>query len=148
MVGHLGIIGEVEVNGVSREKCGNALYGAYGQDFVCADGKRVMVIGLTGRQWAGLLKVTGMEEAMVALGRRKGQDLRAHFLRPIGDQVHRFVAELGRELGPESRDVCGLVVYPNPGVDDLREALLGLLVYDYCPFGHSDAPFAGYGTNC
>jgi 2-methylfumaryl-CoA isomerase len=64
MLGHLGIIGEVEVNGVSREKCGNALYGAYGQDFVCADGQRVMVIGLTDRQWRGLLNVTGMREAM------------------------------------------------------------------------------------
>jgi 2-methylfumaryl-CoA isomerase len=40
---------------------GNALYGAYGQDFVCADGQRVMVIGLTDRQWRGLVKVTGVD---------------------------------------------------------------------------------------
>ena len=59
MLGHLGVIGEVEVNGTSRPKSGNALYGAYGQDFLCADGKRVMVIGLTDRQWRNLLKVTG-----------------------------------------------------------------------------------------
>jgi 2-methylfumaryl-CoA isomerase len=75
MLGHLGIIGEVEVNGVSREKCGNALYGAYGQDFVCADGQRVMVIGLTDRQWRGLLNVTGMREAMTALEVRLGESL-------------------------------------------------------------------------
>jgi 2-methylfumaryl-CoA isomerase len=75
MLGHLGIIGEVEVNGVSREKSGNALYGAYGQDFVCADGQRVMVIGLTDRQWRGLLNVTGMREEMAALETRLGESL-------------------------------------------------------------------------
>ena len=75
MLGHLGIIGEVAVNGVDRPKGGNSLYGAYGQDFTCADGRRVMVIGLTDRQWRGLVKVTGTAEAMVALGERLGLDL-------------------------------------------------------------------------
>ena len=76
MLGHLGIIGEVAINGRARGKSGNALYGAYGQDFVCADGQRVMVIGLTTRQWRNLLKVTGTEDAMADLGRRLGVDLR------------------------------------------------------------------------
>jgi 2-methylfumaryl-CoA isomerase len=75
MLGHLGIIGEVEVNGVSREKPGNALYGAYGQDFLCADGRRVMVIGLTDRQWRGLLNVTGTREDMAAVETRLGESL-------------------------------------------------------------------------
>ncbi|KPQ17224.1 MAG: mesaconyl-CoA C1-C4 CoA transferase [Rhodobacteraceae bacterium HLUCCO18] len=75
MLGHLGIIGEVEINGVSREKSGNALYGAYGQDFLCADGQRVMVIGLTDRQWRGLLNVTGTREEMAALETRLGESL-------------------------------------------------------------------------
>ena len=75
MLGHLGIIGEVAVNGVSRAKAGNALYGAYGQDFLCADGERVMVIGLTERQWAGLLQATGTTEEMAALAARLGLDL-------------------------------------------------------------------------
>jgi 2-methylfumaryl-CoA isomerase len=67
MLGHLGIIGEVAVNGVDRAKAGNALYGAYGQDFTLACGRRIMVIGLTDRQWRGLVKVTGTAEAMDAL---------------------------------------------------------------------------------
>lgn len=75
MLGNLGIIGEVAVNGVDRPKAGNALYGAYGQDFLCRDGRRVMVIGLTDRQWAGLLKVTGAGEAMAALARELKLDL-------------------------------------------------------------------------
>jgi 2-methylfumaryl-CoA isomerase len=75
-LGHLGIIGEVAVNGVDRPKGGNALYGAYGQDFVCADGRRVMVIGLTDRQWRGLVAATGTGAAMEALAARLGRDLR------------------------------------------------------------------------
>ncbi|MFW5641861.1 MAG: CoA transferase [Roseicyclus sp.] len=75
MLGHLGIIGEVEVNGVTREKAGNALYGAYGQDFLCADGGRVMVVGLTDRQWRGLLNVTGMRGEMASLEGRLGESL-------------------------------------------------------------------------
>lgn len=76
MVGHLGIIGEVVVNGVDREKAGNALYGAYGQDFLCADGARVMVVGLTDRQWRGLVAVLGVEAEIAALEARLGLDLR------------------------------------------------------------------------
>ncbi len=75
MLGNLGIIGEVCVNGVDRPKSGTALYGGYGQDFVCADGRRVMVIGLTGRQWQGLVKATGTQEQITALEQRIGESL-------------------------------------------------------------------------
>ncbi|MGY6549219.1 MAG: CoA transferase [Roseinatronobacter sp.] len=75
MLGHLGIIGEVAVNGTDRPKYGNALYGGYGQDFICADGRRVMVIGLTDRQWRGLVKATGTTDAMTALETRLGESL-------------------------------------------------------------------------
>jgi len=75
MLGNLGIIGEVAVNGVDRPKYGNALYGAYGQDFVTADGRRVMVIGLTDRQWKGLVKATGTGAEMAALAARLGVEL-------------------------------------------------------------------------
>ncbi|GAA0285200.1 2-methylfumaryl-CoA isomerase [Rhodovulum strictum] len=75
MLGNLGIIGEVAVNGVDRPKNGNALYGAYGQDFVCADGERVMVIGLTDRQWRGLVEVTNTGAAIAALEAELGTSL-------------------------------------------------------------------------
>ena len=75
VLGHCGIIGEVMVNKVDRPKYGNALYGGYGQDFLCADGRRVMVIGLTDRQWKSLVKVTGTGVPMAALGSRLGLDL-------------------------------------------------------------------------
>ena len=75
MMANLGLLAEVAVNGVDRPRYGNSLYGAYGQDFVCACGGRVMVVGLTDRQWRGLVKVTGTEGAMVELGRQTGLDL-------------------------------------------------------------------------
>ncbi len=74
-IGHLGLIAEAALTGKPREKSGNALYGAYGQDFVCSDGKRIMVIGLTGRQWDGLVKMTGTGAAMARLGSCTGRDL-------------------------------------------------------------------------
>ncbi len=74
-LGHLGMIGDVALNAQDRGKSGNALYGAYGQDFVCADGRRVMVIGLTDRQWRGICKATGTTEAMASLEQRIGVSL-------------------------------------------------------------------------
>ena len=75
MLGHLGIIGEVAVNGVDRQKGGNSLYGAYGQDFETADGRRIMVIGLTDRQWRGLVKLTGTAAAMARIEADTSYDL-------------------------------------------------------------------------
>ncbi|MGZ8308437.1 MAG: CoA transferase [Rhodoplanes sp.] len=74
-IGHLGIIGEVMVNGVDRARYGNSLFGAYGQDFATADGQRVMVIGLTARQWDGLRAATGMQEQFEELAIRLGINL-------------------------------------------------------------------------
>lgn len=76
MLGHLGIIAEHALTGQTRGRAGNSLYGAYGQDFQCADGRRVMVIGLTARQWQNLLKVTGLSEPMAALATALGADFR------------------------------------------------------------------------
>ena len=84
MLGNLGIIGEVVVNGHDRPQIGNALYGAYGMDFRCLDGARVMVVGLTARQWGGLVRVTGIGDGVAALATRLGLDL--------GDEGNRFRA--------------------------------------------------------
>lgn len=94
MLGNLGIIGDTMTGGAKREKCGNSLYGAYGQDFVCADGQRVMVIGLTPRQWSGLLKATDTVEAMKALESRLGANFRDE------GQRFEFRAEISAVLAP------------------------------------------------
>ena len=84
MLGHLGIIAEVCINGTDRPKSGNALYGAYGQDFVTACGNRVIVICLTDRQWSGLVSTVGMQDAIAALSAKSALDL--------GDEGNRYRA--------------------------------------------------------
>lgn len=75
-LGNLGFIAEAQING-ERDACGNYLYGAYGKDFVTADGRRVMIVGLTGNQWSAIRKATGLNDALDQLGARLGLDLRA-----------------------------------------------------------------------
>jgi 2-methylfumaryl-CoA isomerase len=68
MLGHLGTIGEVAVNGSARPPLGNDLYGSFGRDFVTADGRHVMIIALTRRQWRALGAATGLAERFAMLG--------------------------------------------------------------------------------
>jgi 2-methylfumaryl-CoA isomerase len=75
MLGNLGIIGEVMVNDVDRPKYGNALYGAFGNEFATADGRKVMLVGLTRRQWDGIRETTGLQAELDALGQRLGLNL-------------------------------------------------------------------------
>jgi 2-methylfumaryl-CoA isomerase len=75
LLGHLGMIGEAQVNGVDRPRYGNHLYGAFGRDFVTRDGRRLMVVGLTDMQWGCLLKATGLAAEVDALAARLGVDL-------------------------------------------------------------------------
>ena len=75
-LGHLGMIGDAATNPNQRGKSGNDLYGAYGHDFVCADGQRVMVIGLTDRQWKLIVDATQSAEAMAAIENETGLSLK------------------------------------------------------------------------
>jgi 2-methylfumaryl-CoA isomerase len=106
MLGNLGIIGDAATGGAKREKSGNALYGAYGQDFMCADGARIMVIGLTRRQWQGLIKVTETEPQIDALAQQLGVDFRDEGMRYIHRDVITevlnpwFAARSSTDIGP------------------------------------------------
>jgi 2-methylfumaryl-CoA isomerase len=75
MVGNLGRIAEVQVGGRDAARDGNYLYGAFGHDFGTSDGRRVMVVALTGRQWTSLVEVTGTAAAFQSLGGVTGHDL-------------------------------------------------------------------------
>ena len=75
MAGNLGYIGEVCINSEERGRYGNYLYGAFGRDFATGDGKRIMLIALTGRQWRGLIQATGLGRDFAEIGRRQGLDL-------------------------------------------------------------------------
>jgi 2-methylfumaryl-CoA isomerase len=62
-VGHLGYLAEVQINEFERPRYGNYLYGAFGCDFATKDGKRIMVVGLTPRQWRSLVTAVGIGDA-------------------------------------------------------------------------------------
>lgn len=62
-----GLMAEVLYRGSDRERLGNAIWGAFGRDFRCADGVRFMVAALTPKQWSGLVKAFGLEAGIAAL---------------------------------------------------------------------------------
>ena len=76
MLGHLGILAEVQVNGVDRPRHGNDLYGAFGRDFPCSDGERVMIVALTDRQWRAVVEATGAAAKIAAVEKTLGLDFR------------------------------------------------------------------------
>ena len=92
VMSHLGYIAEAEL-GEPRARHGNFLFGAFGKDFVCADGERVMVVGLTLKQWRSICKATAIEPAVAALAARLGLDLDAE-----GNRFHARV-ELAELVG-------------------------------------------------
>jgi 2-methylfumaryl-CoA isomerase len=75
MVGNLGRIAEAQLGGRDQPKDGNYLYGAFGHDFETRDGRRVMVVALTARQWRALVDVTGIAEACRSIEEATGHDL-------------------------------------------------------------------------
>ena len=75
-VGNLGRIAEVQLEGREQPRDGNYLYGAFGGDFPTGDGRRVMVVALTGRQWKALKEVTGTEELFSQVEQATGHDFR------------------------------------------------------------------------
>jgi 2-methylfumaryl-CoA isomerase len=103
MVGNLGRIAEVTVGGRDNPKDGNYLYGAFGHDFETRDGRRVMVVALTMRQWRALVEITGIAEACAGIERVTG---------------HRLDTESGR-FG--ARDMIALVLRPWFADRDLAE---------------------------
>jgi 2-methylfumaryl-CoA isomerase len=116
-VGNLGRIAQATLGGEDQEKDGNYLYGAFGRDFETADGRRVMVVALTKKQWEALVDVTDTHHAFDVLenvfgydlatesGRFEARELIAITLRPwfkarTLDQVRRILSGKGVSWGP------------------------------------------------
>jgi 2-methylfumaryl-CoA isomerase len=88
VVSHLGFTEEAR-RGQPRQRHGNELFGAFGRDFVTADGERVMLVGLTLKQWRSICEVLQIQPQVDALAARLGVDL--------AQEGNRFLAR--RELG-------------------------------------------------
>ena len=82
---HLGSVAEVLAGG-DRPRMGNDIFGAFGRDFVTADGKRLIVVAITPRQWTGLLRTLDLGDAVAAIEAEVG----ANFARDEGARfIHR-----------------------------------------------------------
>jgi 2-methylfumaryl-CoA isomerase len=75
MVGNLGRIAEAQLGAQDQHKDGNYLYGAFGHDFETRDGRRIMAVALTARQWSALVEATGIGSACRDLAHATGHDL-------------------------------------------------------------------------
>ncbi len=114
MVGNLGKIGEVQINRTERPKDGNYLYGAFGRDFLTGDGRRLMIVALTLRQWKNLVRATGLDDAFASCERMMGVDLSKE-----GD---RFAA----------REVLGAILKPWTTARTLEEIREIFDAHDVC----------------
>jgi len=72
VAGHLGLIGEAVLEDEPRGRFGNHVYGTLGRDFVTRDGRRVVVLALTPRQWRSLVEATGLSGEFRNLETRLG----------------------------------------------------------------------------
>jgi len=108
--GNLGYIADVQINGTARPAIGNDLYGSFGRDFATRDGRRIMIIALTRRQWRAIGEATGLSERLAMVG-------------PLLD------VDLDTEAGRyEARDIVSAVLArwcASRSLDEIRQAFAG-----------------------
>jgi 2-methylfumaryl-CoA isomerase len=76
VTGHLGYLAEAQIYGAGRPRIGNHLYGSFARDFKTKSGDRVMVVTLTARHYADLVRITGRADALGVLEQALGADFR------------------------------------------------------------------------
>ena len=69
---NLGQVAEVLYTGENRARYGNEVYGAFGKDFVTQDGKHLIVMAISPRQWSGLIKVLDIAQEIAAIEAQRG----------------------------------------------------------------------------
>jgi 2-methylfumaryl-CoA isomerase len=75
MVANLGYLAQAQLLGEDRPPIGNDMYGAFGRDFPTGDGRRVMVVAISHRQWQTLVAATEIGEHLPAIEAIFGVDL-------------------------------------------------------------------------
>jgi len=114
MAGHLGLIGEALLEAKPRGRFGNDVYGTFGRDFGTRDRRRVMVLALTGRQWASLGEATGLRDDFSTLESRLSAEFRLEADRwihrkAICELLESWVAQHDLEEVRESFDKHGVL---------------------------------------
>tara|TARA_B100002003_G_scaffold147837_3_gene136981 strand:+ start:452 stop:1690 length:1239 start_codon:yes stop_codon:yes gene_type:complete len=72
---NLGFVAEAE-QGIERPRAGNDLFGAFGRDFLTKDGARVMVVGLTFKQWKNLVTACDLQDKVDQLEEQLGKNFK------------------------------------------------------------------------
>jgi 2-methylfumaryl-CoA isomerase len=107
MVANLGYMAQAQLTKKDRVPVGNDLYGAFGRDFPTSDGRRVMVVAISGRQWQSLVEATEIGEHLPAIEKALGVDLGKEGDRwDARDAVSAFIAPfIARHTLEEMRDI-------------------------------------------
>ena len=93
MVANLGYLAQAQLTHVDRTQIGNDLYGAFGRDFPTKDGRRVMVVAISLKQWQSLADATNITAHLPAIEKALGVDLRKEGDRfRARDAIAAFVA--------------------------------------------------------
>jgi len=79
---NLGVLAEAELLEQDRPSIGNHIYGAFGRDFGCADGQRVMVAAISLGQWKALVQACEVGAAIDQL--QQGSEL------DFNDEAQRY----------------------------------------------------------
>ena len=74
-VASLGYVADVEINGTSRPPIGNDLYGAFGRNFATVDGREVMIVAISQKQFRAIGKATGLTDRLQMIGPMLDVDL-------------------------------------------------------------------------
>jgi 2-methylfumaryl-CoA isomerase len=81
---NLGFVADTIVQGHQRPRLGNDVYGAFGRDFLTRDGKTLMVMAITAKQWIRSLEALGIAAEVAALEAELGVSFTA-------DEGQRFM---------------------------------------------------------
>lgn len=72
-----GAMAEMLYRGGDRERLGNAIWGAFGRDFLSKDGQRFMVAALTPKQWKATVEAFDLAAEVAAVGAELDADFAA-----------------------------------------------------------------------
>ena len=96
-VAALGHIAEAQILDSERERIGNELYGALGRDYETSDGRRVIAVAITTKQWRAICSACEMTDAMEQLASQEGLDL-------LGNEGDRF--KVRERIHPHIEEWC------------------------------------------
>lgn len=74
LLSSLGLVDEPRLAVEPRARDGNYLYGAFGRDFLLADGARVMIVAITPKQWRALAGALGLSAELGEIERSRRMD--------------------------------------------------------------------------